>query len=226
MPLLEEQTASEAIVLQEARAATYSFLAQLYSKEIDAELLGHLKNLDFSPLGEVCNNEENGIALMQNYLSGAAEDEETLTRLAVDFASVFLGMNKSQDGAYPYESVYTSEQGLLMQEAAEEALLAYRREGISQNMNYSVPDDHVALELSFMAHLCQKAAQSDKKSEQATVSSLNYKQAQFVEDHLGRWIPLFCKKCILLATTDFYRGLAMLTQNFIESERIHLRAYA
>jgi len=74
--------------------------------------------------------------------------------LAVEYAGLFLNMRLVS--VAPFESVYTSPEHLLMQEARDEVLSEYRREGLDKVKDFKEPEDHIALELGFMAYLCQR----------------------------------------------------------------------
>jgi TorA maturation chaperone TorD len=65
------------------------------------------------------------------------------------------------------------------------------------------PDDHIALELEFMAWLCNQ-------SETAA-------QQQFLNNHILKWVPLFCSDVAKGADTSFYRIVAELTGAWVEA---------
>ena len=41
----------------------------------------------------------------------------------------------------------------------------------------------------------------------------------FIDVHLAGWVPLFTAEVDKFAKTDFYRGLAFLTEGFLETDR-------
>ena len=91
-----------------ARAATYEFLSGLYLTEVTAEFIEQLRADDSfkeGPLGEYATSLE------------GVEAEQARQDAAADFAALFLGMSALP--VAPYESVYTSELQLLMQEARD-----------------------------------------------------------------------------------------------------------
>jgi TorA maturation chaperone TorD len=78
---------------------------------------------------------------------------------------------------------------------------------------------HIALEFEFMANLCNKtldAVQAQNKT--AARASLEW-QKKFFDEHLSVWIPRFCNDLTRLAHSDFYRGIALLTAELLETER-------
>lgn len=133
----------------ESRAATYGLLARLYRREVDAPLLDELKTVHF-PLNTGNSQVDSGYRLMVGYLSKTWEN--TLTELAADYLRTFLGHGiDGHSAAYPYESVYTSERRLLMQDARTEILALFRANGLEKDPSFKDAEDHIALELEFMA---------------------------------------------------------------------------
>ena len=66
------------------------------------------------------------------------------------------GINQGK-AAFPYESVYTSSKKIVMQEAWENVKKIYSQNGFSlEDGSSDILEDHIAVELEFMAHLCEK----------------------------------------------------------------------
>ena len=64
--------------------------------------------------------------------------------------------------------------------------------------------DHLGLELLFMSYLIDNMRV--------------YEQKKFLEEHLRGWVPRYCDEVREHAATVFYRELAHLVGEFIESE--------
>lgn len=196
--------------MNERRANLYSLLARLYKKEVDAKLLGTLIAMPF-PTGDA-NEILKGYSLISKYLQASKDSQEKAEEdLAVDFARIFLaaGINKGE-AAFPFESVYTSKKKIVMQEAWEEVRSIYA----TYDLGMGAPDgefleDHIGLELEFMAFLIRENA--DERS-----------QLDFLENHLCNWIPAFTADLEKFATTDFYKGLALLTRGVVCAEQSYL----
>jgi TorA maturation chaperone TorD len=71
-------------------------------------------------------------------------------------------------------------------------------------------DDHVGLELLFMALMDERAADGDQVAETA--------RQRFLQEHLQQWIPSFCRDVETAAVTDFWRGVARLTAGILAQE--------
>ena len=98
----------------ENRDRVYALLSRCYETEIDAafaEALAGEAALASDDAGLAA-----GFAALQADLADC--DEDALEQLAVVFDRAFFGMGpRTAQKAFPYESVYTSEGGLMMQEA-------------------------------------------------------------------------------------------------------------
>ena len=145
--LVDEATMQELIKLNEQRAATYGLLSRLYRVEVDQPLLDELRSMRF-PAKTGNENVDEGYRLLATYLSNTWDN--SVTDLAIDYVRVFIGHGiDAFSAAYPFESVYTSEKRLLMQEARDEVLAIYRSAGLDKQDTWKEGEDHIALELDF-----------------------------------------------------------------------------
>lgn len=198
------------------RAANYGFLARLYRVEVDAELLDSLRGMRF-PASTGNTATDSGYRLMTSYLGKVWDN--TVTELAVDYVKTFIGNTNELDGAaFPFESVYTSEKRLLMQEARDEVLAIYRAYGLDKALTWKEGEDHIALELEFMKVLSQRTAEALRADNEDEAFTLLVTQKNFLSDHLGAWAPMLTVDMRHFARTDFYKGLADITDGFLETD--------
>ncbi len=161
---------------------------------------------------------DTGNRLITTYLSGIWEN--TLTELAADYMRTFFGHGYSgHAAAYPFESVYSSEKRLLMQSARDEVLALYRAAGLSKQESWKEGEDHIALELEYLQILSDRTAEALCKGDTDTATSWVRAQYNFLDVHLDSWAPLLTAEVKKFAKTDFYRGLAFLTEGFLETDR-------
>lgn len=204
----------------ESRAATYGLLARLYRREVDQPLLDELKTVHF-PLNTGNGQVDSGYRLMVGYLSKTWEN--TLTELAADYLRTFLGHGiDGHSAAYPYESVYTSERRLLMQDARTEILALFRANGLEKDPSFKDAEDHIALELEFMQLLALRCAEALRAGNGDDALALVRSQATFLDEHLMAWAPLFTTEMLKFAKTDFYRGLSRITEGFLAEDQAML----
>ncbi len=205
---------SELIEIFKARENIYSLLSLIYQSEVSSEFLRNL-------LAGVVDYEDavDGYTLMQEFANTAraAEPQELENQLATEYAHLFLNAG-DEPHVHPYESVYTSADHLLMQEARDKVVEVYRSEGLDRAVDFKKPEDHIAVELEFMAHLCRMAAQELEAGERTKARALTAKQRNFLETHLLNWIPRFCDDLEKAACSDFYRAAAQITRYLLSVE--------
>ena len=199
----------------EARATFYRFLASVYFTELTVEQIETLATQEFpQDDSEIAQ----GYATIKEYLRH--RDAGTRQELAVDYAHTFLSAGMYDTVmAPPYESVFTSEQHLLMQEARDGAVAFYRAEGIDLPADNTTPEDHVSFEMQFMARLIDRAVEAIDEGDDAEFARLVGVQDRFLAEHLENWIPAFTQAIDEHARTDFYRGVASLTRGFLALDR-------
>lgn len=204
---------SEYAELISKREEMYNFLAHLFKIEVDEKVLAYLKHANFPHEGEAEMIE--GYRLMKTYVDENTRD--TITDLAVDYAKVFLGAGLAEidQAAYPYESVYTSESKLVMQEARDEILANLREHNLTIKNAYNEPEDHLFVHLEIMAFLCQKILAAVNEGNTVAAQAYLAEQNEFIEKHLLNWVPAFCKDVERHALTNFYKGVAKVTNQFI-----------
>ena len=148
-----------------------------------------------------------GLEVLQKWVEAGLSDA-TLKLMQVDYTSLFIG--SADIIAPPWGSVYLSDSRLMFQEKTLEVRNWYRRFGLQSEKLYSEPDDHIGLELAFLAHLAKLGVQAIDEEDQEQFAALLDAQRNFMSEHILRWAPRFCEKVIAGAKTDLYRGMALL----------------
>lgn len=197
------------------RCSMYEFLARIYRDEVDQELLDRI--IKMAPSVDIDETEiSEGYRMLKSFIGHLTGS--TVTDLAVEYARIFLGAG-IKDAAYPYESVYTSPNKLVMQEARDQVLKLYREEGLDRAEEFNEPEDHIAFELEFMAFLCQKTTEALKAGDKVGASAYLNKQKQFLAKHLIPWAPTFCADIQRIAQADFYKAIAKITLGYLSMEQ-------
>jgi TorA maturation chaperone TorD len=220
MNSLSDELQSELSALCASRAATYGLLSRLFGVEVEQVLLSDLKAISF-PAKTGNDKVDIGYRKIATYLSHHSDN--AVSELAVDYVRVFIGHgNNTYAAAYPFESVYTSEKRLLMQEARDEIIEAYRVVGMEIHKDWKDPEDHIALELAYMQLLCERAHDALDAEEEGQALTLFDQQRDFLANHLAAWAPMMTTDMKRLAKTEFYQGLAYLTEGFLRMDRSFL----
>lgn len=222
--LLDEETRSGLAALMESRANVYRLISRCFRSEVDEALARDIAERfsfesDDAALAEA-------LAAIKRAAAAATSDERALELLAVTFDRVFFGMGPlTARHAFPYESVYTSDRGIMMQEAYAAMTRTLREQALAKDASSTEPEDHLAVELAFMATLADRAVAflgaGDEAGDAAATETVRQSLA-FAQNHLLNWIGRFCAELVLAATPDgeedFYVALARFTARFVEGD--------
>ncbi len=181
----------------------------------EKEWLQSLINEDIfseSPLESKHPDLEAGLHILQAWAQKNVNgiSDENLTDLKADYVRLFLGLPKPI--APPWESVYFNEDRMIFQQQTLQVREWYRRYGLEAEKLYKEPDDHVGLELSFLAYLATKGIKALDEQDNPRFEEVLNAQRDFLAKHLGAWGLTWCGLVEKNARTDFYKGLAYLTR--------------
>lgn len=135
----------------------------------------------------------------------ATLDQTVLDQLAADYADIYLTHGY---GASPHESVWLDEDHLMRQEPMFQVRAWYARHDLTAGDWRNRPDDHLALQLQFLAHLF-----TPERGDTLTEA------ARFMDEHLLRWLPQFARRVAERCRTLFFAALALLTDAYCEELR-------
>jgi anaerobic dimethyl sulfoxide reductase subunit B len=152
-----------------------------------------------------------GQALLKSWseMNESGLSDEDYEDLNTDYTQLFT-TTFGQCYAPPWESVYCNENQLLFQEQTAQVREWYRRFNLESEQIYQEPDDHMGLELSFLAHLAASALDARLQGDEESFQALMDAQRQFLSEHTLIWAHHWCDRAISMARTDFYRGLVLL----------------
>ena len=188
--------------------------------EVDKTLLDELKA---STLVEVEPDDLMGAGMNAIVGYAKAAGEDALTELAVDYVRTFIGSGTDgHEAAYPFESVYLSEKHLMMQAARDEVRAIYLSEGLDRADDWKVGEDHMALELEFMATLAERCADAAERGDGTEAARLLRCQRNFLNGHIAAWgrgLTADMRRC---AKTPLYQGVADMTDGLVRAELDYL----
>lgn len=201
----------------EGRRATYGMLARLYRREVSEAYLDELLKMR-CPINTGNADVDAGYRLLHHFLSHVWE--RTLEDLDRDFLRTFIGYNTTgHAAAYPNESIHTSPDRLMMQDARDEVRAIYRAAGLESNEGWNQGEDHIALELEYMQVECQRTLDALDADDVEEASRHLLRQYHFLMDHLISWVPFLVRDMLKFSQTEFYQGVAYLTRGFLDVDR-------
>jgi TorA maturation chaperone TorD len=98
----------------------------------------------------------------------------------------------------------------------------YQRFGLEPASAAREPEDHLGLELTFIAQLAAQGLQALDSQQPAEVVELLAAQRQFVAEHPLQWVPTWSRLVDQQARTEFWRAIAQLTLGALQAVRGHL----
>lgn len=192
-----------------AVARDLNLLATLHHAELDDATLIRLRAAEFPDLGLRLLGHDAGLALAAMRESLAALPSplppELRDELAVDYAAIYLTYGYH---ASPCESVWLDQENLGMQAPMFEVREFYRLFNLAAADWRTRSDDHLVLELAFLAALFR--AEHPQSLAEA---------ARFLDTHLLRWLPLFAARVSSRCATPFYAAVARLTAAYCDELR-------
>jgi len=213
----ETMTLEELASAMEDRAATYKFLSDALLHEYTEEQIEQLRGVEAPEAAD--EETKQAFADIRKYLAHAGADPRT--DLAVDYARVFLSAGV-YDGltAEPYESVFTSEEQLLMQDARDSVVAIYRANGVDVDESLHMPEDHLGLEFDFLSVMATQTAEACRAEEfdAAELSRLAGVQADFCEEHILNWIDQLTEKVDEFAQLPLYPAIMRIAKSFVKND--------
>lgn len=200
-------------------AETYRFLSHMVFKELDAATIEAVAAIEF-PAETGNEHLDEGYRLIRRYFNFSASDRRT--QLACEYARIFLAAGvyvKSDKTAIPYESVFTSPERIMMQASRDDVVRRFARDGFKVNPALHEPEDHLAFELEFLAHLNDRAAVLAEAGDAAGLRANFARQVDFIETHILNWLPALTTAARGFAKLAFYPGMLLVAQGTAETCR-------
>jgi putative dimethyl sulfoxide reductase chaperone len=189
-----------------ARAGWYRLLAGVFAEEPQVDFLRELR-------GDACQAalEELGVKFENDFLT--TDLMELVDVLACEYTMLFI----APGGFPPVESVRL--QGGFRQSAVTETKMLYAGEGFaSKPGRFTTFDDHLAVELGFIAVLLEQQADALGSDDASEAKRLEKQIKRFWVQHLGRWVRGFSTLVEEASDHSFYREMAILLNAFADAE--------
>jgi TorA maturation chaperone TorD len=202
-----------------ARSYIYSLLAMIFRAEPTEALLQKWKTPQVS---EVFS--ELGITLGKEFYR---KSEKTLVEeFAVEYARLFLGPSEHIS---PHESVHNQasggDWGSLWGQETVKIKQFIESAGLEYTPDYTGIPDHISVELEFLQKVSMREATAWTEGDTEGALYGLKMEKMFIQDHMLKWVPLFCDKIIAKANLPFYREMAKITKCFLEFDNEKIDKY-
>lgn len=208
------------------RGALYRALSRGFSLEIDEayvewllllqptikKLADNIDNKDFKSGSDGLNAFTDRVKLDYN-----KDRAIFLQDLAAEYANLFLNVGKIH--VYLIESVYLGAHPLLYEKQYFDVVRMYDLYGFKKRQSFKEPEDNIAVELEFMAHLCDLACRSIDEGKNDYGAGYMKNQAEFLDLHLSKWVPKLVNKLRSASKNDFYLALGDLLIGFTSTDQ-------
>ncbi|MDO4443001.1 MAG: molecular chaperone TorD family protein [Slackia sp.] len=146
--------------------------------------------------------------VLRDALSDDASFEAFYHDLRQDYAFLFYMVSVSK--ASPFESVYRTDDATMFGPTTLDVRHAYERFGLKLAEETSQPDDHLGIELAFLAELFRRASESDGQMHE----NLEFARA-FMHEHVLSFSSIYLEQMARVARTAFYRDAARIIDDSI-----------
>lgn len=198
----------------EATAADLKLFAILHDREPSGQIIEALHRCRFQEQLSLllhCSEGKTALCAFDNAIARLPHpiDNATLDDLAAEYACVYL---RFKYRASPTESVWFDGDGLERQTPMFQVRSWYHRHNLTSRDWANRPDDHVVLQLEFLAHLLNSASSATELPD----------VARFMDEHVLRWIKLFAEQLKSAGAAAYFTTLAAVTAAYLEELRDHL----
>jgi TorA maturation chaperone TorD len=191
----------------------YNFLRLLFLKEPTREFIVEIAKIRLPE--ELEDEVDYGLKLI---IASANNNLHRVDKywedLALEYSRLFIGPKNPP--AVPFASFYLSETHSLMSEETIEVRKRYLEAGMAVKDLYSMPDDHLGIELEFLYYLTQKIIQDFEQGRREEASRILEIRENFLKEHMRLWVPIFSDKVLENTKEDFYRGAAHILRGVIQ----------
>ena len=211
--VIEAEESAALSQLARQRSRTYWWLSDLFLEAPDqsgiADLLGRAREAAGS---------NDGLPLHEQLQEVASTLERAdASALAVEHARLFAGMGASYGAVPPYESMQAANEP--REDRVTNVTAAYREAGFERIDVPAVPQDHLAVELRFMALLAANESEAWNGSAVDEARALLVREQSFLAGHLLYWAPTYCERMATEAREPFFGALARLTTAALALDR-------
>lgn len=203
----------------ETRIGLYSLLSALYKYPLHEETLAGVENLAVdadSPLASGLQSMQARLKAGRTGNGSSGETNALLDELNIEMTRLIEG--PGMPAVPPFASYYLNNKQLMGTPAIEARRLYLEWQVIPEG-EARLPDDHISLEMGFLAHLAQEALRAENETNRLTLLSAS---REFIQNHLKPWLPSFIAAHAKVEVDVFFIGLTHLLQEVVEADLVWL----
>lgn len=206
-------------ILLSARAGVYRMLQNALGNEPSKEMLEQLTGNAARSVFLLFDTGQEGyreaveslFTVSAQYFGGG---KEALTTLEGRFTRLFVGPGGTEGN--PWESFYLNTDKAIRQGVTLEIRKAYVAQGFIPQAYPSISDDHIAIELDFLAKLAKRAEEAWMDNNAAKTLDALEASDVFLCEHLMKWADLFSTALSRAKHgASFYQEVSRVLEAFI-----------
>jgi TorA maturation chaperone TorD len=122
----------------------------------------------------------------------------------------------------PYETLFGNDHVFAQSHVMGDISGFYRAFGVELSKDIHERLDHLSVEFEFMHFLAYKESYSRCHDGLEKTQIVVDAQKKFVKNHIGRWVPLFCRMLTKKADSGLFRLIADMMADWMEFETAYL----
>lgn len=118
----------------------------------------------------------------------------------------------------PYETLFGNDHVFAQSQVMGDIAGFYRAFGVELSKDIHERLDHLSVEFEFMHFMAYKESYSRCHDGGDKTQIVLDAQKKFVKNHIGRWVPLFCRMLVKKADSGLYKHVADLMAEWMDFE--------
>jgi TorA maturation chaperone TorD len=118
----------------------------------------------------------------------------------------------------PYETLFGNDHVFAQSQVMGDIAGFYRAFGVELSKDIHERLDHLSVEFEFMHFLAYKESYSRCHDGADKTQIVLDAQKKFVKNHIGRWVPLFCRMLVKKAASGLYKHVADVMAEWMDFE--------
>ena len=122
----------------------------------------------------------------------------------------------------PYETLFGNDHVFAQSHVMGDIAGFYKAFGVELSKDIHERLDHLSVEFEFMHFLAYKESYSRCHDGADKTQIVVEAQKKFVKNHIGRWVPLFCRMLVKKADSGLFKIVADMTSDWMDFEAAFL----